>query len=216
MIFRFISITCCLSLIGCVQRAVVDPKSLYQATSEVELNQARVYSEVLPMRGEEAVNAPQLIYSSSTAEFQGPLKWRFVAEGEQGQHLSMEIKQVQIETSKSKRRVVINSNSLGGVRAFQLDKSKGEQKPKGGDAEEATTTGKPNPHRWVASYEIPSVLQLFPAADGKIVVAAKIKVSTVESSETEWVNFAIQPTKNTAQALRFRRTMIEFDGVPIH
>ena len=166
------------------------------------------------MNGEEAVNTAHLIYSSSVAELLGPLKWRFVAKGVQGQHQSMEIKQVQVETMKSKRRLVINSSSLGGVIAFKSDQSRASRDVVNEENDLEFIQGiEENP--WVASYEIPDVLQLYPAVDGKIVVAAKIEITTNESTETEWVNFAILPANKTAKTLCFRRTMIEFDGVPI-
>ena len=211
----YLAIPAAVVLASCAQQSEVQQGPIYQASPSVALNEAEVFSEVLPMHGEQAVNLPQLIYQASTSNFQGPLRWRFVAVGTEGIHQSMQVQEVQIETSKSKRKVKLRAGSLGGPQAFQL-----EEMPKSKNEPQKQADGETEPEepqaRWMASYEIPTVLQLFPAADGRIVVAAKVVIATHDYTETEWVNFAILPQKNTTKVLRFRRTMIEVDGVPLH
>ncbi|WP_156817074.1 hypothetical protein [Rubritalea marina] len=224
MISRFLILVMLAGLASCAQQVDQSPQSpgqAYQRSPEVELNGAKVYSEVLALRGEAATHMAQLVYRSSQAEFQGPMRWRFVAEGQQGEQVTMQVKQVQIETEESGRKVVIHADGLGGVRPFAMEKIRKPSTRKRAGRLKSQRVKKleepvelPDP-RWMASFEIPSVLQLFPAADGRITVAAKIQVSSADYSETEWVNFALLPEKNTTKPLKFRRTMIEYDGVPI-
>ncbi len=70
--------------------------------------------------------------------------------------------------------------------------------------------------RWWASFTILDTLQLFPKADGRVVVAVKIVVTTTSGSHSEWVNFALFPNRDKAKSFHFRQTMGEHGGVPIH
>ena len=105
----------------------------------------------------------------------------------------------------------IGAGGLGGAQAFALEKLHGTKKKAKADSDEEEDLP-----RWMASYEIPQVLQLFPKADGRIVVAAKVEVTSTEGKETEWVNFAVLAPTTKTKNLSFRRTMVEVDGVPIH
>ena len=69
--------------------------------------------------------------------------------------------------------------------------------------------------RWMASYTLPDTFQLYPKAEGKVVVAAKIVVTTEKGAQSEWVNFALLPNTNRSKSFTFRQTMVEYDGVPI-
>lgn len=201
-------------LVSCAaHKSVVPDKSVVRNSPAVWLNGAEVRSEVKAMKGEGALDKPKVAYRAGTSQLDGPFFWSFTAEGTEGEHLSMIVEGVQISTGKTRRNVQIPQSMVGQEVAFsleQLEKPKRSffKKPEKEDEE----AKKP---KWLASYALPSSLQLYPKVDGKIVVAAKIRITTAERSDSEWVNFALLPSRNKNGTFSFRRTMIEYGGVPI-
>ena len=192
--------------------------SVWRKSPGAWVNGAEVFSNVQALKGIGMLEKDKLIYMASTKSFDGPLRWNFVAEGAQGEHLMMRVDGVQISTSRTRRSVKIPNTMLGGENPFVLEKL---PKPKRGlkkksedelKKEAAMLAREP---RWMASYTLPDTLQIFPKADGKVVVAARITVSTQKGSQSEWVNFALLPDTNSSKSFTFRQTMVEYDGVPI-
>ncbi|MEO1857047.1 MAG: hypothetical protein ABGY95_06740 [Rubritalea sp.] len=191
---------------------------LWRKSPGVWVNGAEVFSNVEAMNGAGMIEKDKFIYMAATQNFDGPLRWQILADGTQGEHLTMRVEGVQVSTSRTKRSVKIPSSMLGGENHFvleQLPKPKRSLKKKakaklGSDAAHSAKHS-----RWMASYTIPDSLHLYPKADGKVVVAAKIVVTTANGSQSEWVNFALLPNSNKSKSFTFRQTLVEYDGVPI-
>lgn len=201
-----------LSLVSCATKEPV-AQTVVRKSPTAWVNGAEVYSNVEALKGVGAIEKKKLVYAASTSEFDGPMRWQFVADGTQGEHLSMRIASVQISTARTNRSVNVPTSMLGGENLFiqeAVDKPKFsfKKKPKEEDAEVT-------PPRWLATYTLPEVMQLFPKADGKVTVAAKIVIKTHKGTSSEWVNFALLPNSNKSKSFHFRQTMIEYGGVPI-
>ena len=182
------------------------------------VNGAEVFSNVEALKGVGMIEKEKLIYRASTQNFDGPLRWQFMAEGTQGEHLTMRVDRMQISTSRTKRSVKIPHSMLGGESAFVLEKlpkPKRSFKKKSKEELERDAAMLAKKPRWLASYTLPDTFQLYPKADGKVVVAAKIVVTTEKGAQSEWVNFALLPNTNRSKSFTFRQTMVEYDGVPI-
>ena len=192
--------------------------SVWRKSPAAWVNGAEVFSQVEALKGVGMVEKDKLIYRASTQNFDGPLRWQIMAEGSQAEHLTMRVDGMQISTSKTKRSVKIPRAMLGGENAFALEilaKPKRSFKKKSKQQLESDAALLAKEPRWLASFTLPDTLQLFPKADGKVVVAVKIVVTTDKSSQSEWVNFAILPNSNRSKSFTFRQTMVEYDGVPI-
>ena len=182
------------------------------------VNGAEVYSNVQALKGVGMIEKEKLIYMASTQNFDGPLRWQFIAEGTQGEHLTMRVDGMQISTSSTRRSVKIPNSMLGGENAFfleELPKPKRSLMKKSKEEQERDAEILAEKPRWMASFTLPSSLQLYPKADGKVVVAAKIVVTTQNGAQSEWLNFALLPNSNRSKSFTFRHTMVEYDGVPI-
>jgi len=182
------------------------------------VNGAEVYSNVEALNGVGLIERDRLVYMASTQNFDGPLRWQIMAEGTKGEHLTMRVDGVQISTSSTKRSVKIPHSMLGGENAFVLEvlpKPKRSLMKKSKEELERDAAMLAKEPRWMASYTLPDTLQLYPKADGKVVVAAKIVVTTQNGAQSEWVNFALLPNSNRSKSFTFRQTMVEYNGVPI-
>ena len=182
------------------------------------VNGAEVFSNVEALKGVGMIERDKLVYMASTPNFDGPLRWQIMAEGTQGEHLTMRVDGVQISTSRTRRSVKIPSSMLGSENAFMLEelpKPKRRIRKKSKEEVERDAALLAKEPRWMASYTLPSILQLYPKADGKVVVAARIVVTTQNGSRAEWVNFSLLPNANSSKSFTFRQTMVEYDGVPI-
>lgn len=177
----------------------------------VWLNGAELRSDVQPMNGEGALGKANLLFSANTSTLEGPFFWQFVAEGEPEEHVSMTIEGVVIETQRTRRKVSIPGGLLGGAQPFAYEQ---QLKPKFSFRKKEQETEK-EPAKWLAVYKLPSSLQLFPKVDGKITLAAKIKIESAKGVQSEWVNFALIPNSQKTKSFHFRQTMIEYGGVPI-
>lgn len=184
------------------------PDSPWRVSPSAWVNGAEVYSEVESLYGVGALEKGVLVYQASAAELDGPLRWRFSAEGDASKHVSMTIESVQITTRLTRRKVSIPAEMLEKVE-FAYEKLKKPLLSLGKKRD-----GQPQP-RWMASVAIPDVLQLFPKADGRVTVAAKIRIDSETGSVTEWVNFALLPNPDKTKSFVFRQTMVEYGGVPI-
>ena len=182
--------------------------SSWRVSPSAWVNGAEVYSEVEPLYGEGALKKGVLVYQSSAAELDGPLRWRFSAEGDASKHLSMAVESVQITTQLTRRKVHVPQVMLGEME-FAYEKFKKPLLSLGKKRDD-----QPQP-RWMASVAIPDVLQLFPKADGRVTVAAKIRIVSDSGSVSEWVNFALLPNPDKTKSFVFRQTMVEYGGVPI-
>ncbi len=182
------------------------------------VNGAEVFSNVEALKGVGMIEKNKLIYMASTHNFDGPLRWQFIAEGTQGEHLTMRVEGVQMSTSKTKRSVKVPNSMLGGENRFVLEKlakpRRSLKKKSKAELERDAAMLAKEP-RWIASYTLPDTFQLYPKADGKVVVAAKIVVTTQNGVQSEWVNFALLPNSNRSKSFTFRQTMVEYNGVPI-
>ncbi|MFT5883459.1 MAG: hypothetical protein ACI9FG_001974 [Crocinitomicaceae bacterium] len=182
------------------------------------VNGAEVYSNVEALNGVGMIEKNKLIYIASTQNFDGPLRWQIMTEGTQGEHLTMKIDGVQISTSSTKRSVKIPNAMLGGENGFAqevLPKPKRSLKKKSKEELERDAAMLVKKPRWIASYTLPDTLQLYPKADGMVVVAAKIVVTTQNGAQSEWINFALLPNSDRSKSFTFRQTMVEYNGVPI-
>lgn len=215
---KWIGIALCVLLVSCASNNVkkevelkpLAPASPWKKSPVAWVNGAEVYSEVEPLYGEGAIEKAKLIYRAGTANFDGPFNWRFVAEGDPAVHKSMSVDAVQITTKKTGRRVDVPKSMLGKqVFAFEEIKQKRRFSFKKQEPEEEV------PPRWMAMIQIPGALQLYPKADGRVVVAARITVETDKGAVSEWVNFALLPNSNKLKSFNFRQTMVEYGGVPI-
>ncbi|MGJ8674161.1 hypothetical protein [Rubritalea sp.] len=189
----------------------VAPVSAWRKSPPAWVNGAEVYSEVEPLYGVGAVSKEKLIYRSGTANFDGPMNWKFVAEGDPAVHKNLRIDAVQVTTEKTRRKVNVPQLMLGGGRAFAYEEIK-KKRRFSLKKEEVEDEVQP---RWMAEVQIPTTLQLYPKVDGKVVVAAKISVETDTGFVSEWVNFALLPNSNKSKSFTFRQTMVEYGGVPI-
>lgn len=204
-----------LTLASCATKEPVEA-TIVRKSPAVWVNGAEVYSNVEALKGVGAVEKKKLVYSASSAEFDGPMRWQFVAIGSEGEQLSMQIASVQVSTARTNRSVNVPVAMLGGKNQFQLEaveKPKFTFKKKSKEEKEAEV--EVTPPRWLATYTLPELMQLFPKADGKVTLAAKIVIETHTGTSSEWVNFALLPNRNKAKSFTFRQTMIEHGGVPI-
>ncbi|MFC4994052.1 hypothetical protein [Rubritalea tangerina] len=208
-------------LLSCANQEPVEVKAgTWRKSPTTWLNGAEVYSNVESLKGVGAIEKDKLIYRASTYNFDGPLRWQIVAEGTEGEHVSMRLAGVQITTGASKRSVRLPLSMLGGETAFELEelpkkKRKFSLKKKTKEELEKEAAEAEIQPRWMASYTIPDTLQLFPKADGKVVLAANIVITSSKGTQSEWVNFALLPNANKSKSFTFRQTMIEYGGVPI-
>jgi hypothetical protein len=192
--------------------------SVWRKSPGAWVNGAEVYSNVEALKGAGMIEKEKLIYMASTMNFDGPLRWQFMAEGTQGEHITMRIDGMQISTSRTKRSVKVPTSMLGGENVFLLEvlpKPKRSFKKKSKEELKRDAAMLAKKPRWMASYTLPDTFQLYPKADGKVVVAAKIVVTTEKGAQSEWVNFALLPNTNRSKSFTFRQTMVEYDGVPI-
>lgn len=200
--------------VSCASQKVkpsAEPIADLRSSPSVWINGAELRSDVQPLKGVGALGQANLIFSAKTNKLDGPFYWEFVAVGTPGEQVSMTVEEVQISTQRTRRQVVLPREMLGAVNAFEFEVV---AKPR------FTFRKKPQPEeqqkpRWLASYKLPSLLQVFPKADGRVTVAAKIRIDSSEGSVSEWVNFALLPAELKSQSFSFRETMIEYDGVPI-
>lgn len=203
--------------VSCAGSKPPESPVVWRKSPAVWLNGAQVYSNVEPLKGVGALGKSKLVYSARTADLDGPLHWQFVAEGDAAEHLSMTIESLQISTKRTRRTVNFPAEMLGGRQAFALEKIEEPKislrdRLKMKKVEEEKEVKEP---RWMATYTLPSSLQLFPKADGKVTLAAKISIETTKGTASEWVNFALLPNPKKSQSFGFRQTMIEYGGVPI-
>jgi uncharacterized lipoprotein YmbA len=215
---KWLVIIACALMVSCASKQEekkeeakpVVPVSTWKKSPVAWVNGAEVYSEVEPQYGAGALEKEKLIYRAGTANFDGPMKWRFVAEGDPAIHKNLSIDAVQITTQKTRRKVDVPKSMLGQQAfAYEVIKKKRRFSFRKEEPKEEV------PPRWVAMIEIPSTLQLYPKADGKVVVAARMTVETDKGSISEWVNFALLPNSNKTKSFTFRQTMVEYGGVPI-
>ena len=201
------------SLLGscAFQKSKPTTVGIVRKSPAVWLNGAEVRSDVEAMNGEGALEKANLLFNANTSKLDGPFFWQFVAEGDAEEHLSMTVEAVVIETQRTRRRVTLPSGMLGGAQPFAYEV---QPKPKFSfrKKEEEKEVKKP---KWLATYKVPSSLQLFPKVDGKVTLAAKITIESTKGTQSEWVNFALLPNSQKSKSFNFRRTMIEYGGVPI-
>ena len=164
------------------------------------------------LKGLGAKGAAQLVYRAGTGNLDGPLHWQFVAEGEPSEHLSLLVEEVQIQTVKTKRNVKVVTHAKRQPFGYEEIKKSKRLSISLKKKEEPKEVKKP---KWLATYTVPGDLQLFPKADGRVTLVAKISIETTKGTTTEWVNFALLPNANKAKSFHFRQTMIEYGGVPI-
>ncbi|MFD2277022.1 hypothetical protein ACFSQZ_11120 [Rubritalea spongiae] len=216
---KWIGILLCALLVNCASNTegekeevkAVEPESSWKKSPVAWVNGAEVYSEVEPLYGKGAIEKSKLVYRAGTANFDGPFNWKFVAEGDPSVHRNLRVDAVQITTEKTSRKVNVPQLMLGGKRPFAYEEIK---KKRGFSFKKEKIEDEMQP-RWMAEVEIPTTLQVYPKADGKVVVAAKISVETEKGMVSEWVNFALLPNANTSGSFTFRQTMVEYDGIPI-
>lgn len=162
----------------------------------VELNGAKVRSEVELLRGKHAVQLDTIVFRAQTAELDGPFHWKICVEGTAGLHQSMQLHAMQITTQRTLRTASYPVSMLGGVNPFiPVSEKKGEP-------------------RSVASYTLPGELQLFPKADGKIMVSADLSVISTKGSQREWITFTLLPNPNKSGSFIFAPTTVDYHGVP--
>ena len=215
-------------LASCAQQPEVVSKGNWRKSPSAWVSGAEVYSNVETLSGVGALAKEKLVYRAGTHALDGPLRWQFVAESKSDQLVSMRVAAVQISTQKSARSVSLPAELLGGENPFVLEQLTKEKKSKfsfkkmikmGEEESEKDAVDSevdaPTP-RWLASFTVPDILQLFPKADGRVTVAAKIVVTNAGGEQvSEWVNFALLPAATKSQSFEFRQTMVEYGGVPI-
>ena len=108
-------------LFVCCARNEPVTNSVWRKSPGAWVNGAEVYSNVEALNGVGMIEKDKLIYMASTQNFDGPLRWQIMAEGAQGEHLTMRVEGVQISTSSTKRSVKIPHSMLGGENAFVLE-----------------------------------------------------------------------------------------------
>ena len=95
--------------------------SVWRKSPGAWVNGAEVYSNVEALKGAGMIEKEKLIYMASTMNFDGPLRWQFMAEGTQGEHITMRVDGMQISTSRTKRSVKVPTSMLGGENVFLLE-----------------------------------------------------------------------------------------------
>lgn len=166
-----------LSLSSCAQLFVKE--KTYKATGGLQLNGAKVASNVKPMGGKSGVSVSAMVYNAGFGETDGPFLWRVEAVGQEGVHESLTVHKILVKTEKTGRSEPYPAKMLGVASPFELMKGKDNEK-----------AGKV-----FAKYQMPGKLEVFPEVDGKITMEADISIKTVNGKrERTKATFAMVPS----------------------
>ncbi|GAA5496219.1 hypothetical protein Rhal01_02401 [Rubritalea halochordaticola] len=195
---KFLGLLSCvfaLVLSSCSQNAGIENDGL-RRTDVVDFVGTSIRSAVEPQKGKGSVAIDRMIYYAGTADLDGPFKWQIEAIGEQGKQVSMQVHEVQIKATRTKRLESYPKEMLGGPIAFEPVKDKKSNK----------TT---------AVFRLPGLLQVYPKADGLVSVIALIEIKGEEKSDKEWIKFSMLPHEDKNQEFKFLPTVIEYGGAPV-
>lgn len=145
----------------------------------VKINGATVRMQVSPegaANGSMAFSA--MIVSSAVATLEGPFRWRLDAVGTPGVHQSIVVHRLHTTTEKTKRSGWYPVDHLNKRADFRVSKE--------------------HPSVARARYEIPGLLQVNSATDGKLTILADLSVSTKDRHERKLVRFHLDPQQKTA------------------
>lgn len=145
----------------------------------VKINGATVRMQVSPegtANGSMAFSA--MIVSSAVATLEGPFRWRLEAVGTPDVHQSIVVHRLHTTTEKTKRSGWYPVNHLNKRADFRVSKEQ------------------PGVAR--ARYEIPGLLQVNPATDGKLTILADVSIFTKDRRERKLVRFRLDPQQKSA------------------
>jgi hypothetical protein len=160
--------------------SLIAKKNTYASEGpSVKINGATVRMQVNPQgsaNGSMAFSA--MIVSSAVATLEGPFRWRLEAVGTPGVHQSVVIHRLHTTTEKSKRSGWYPAEKLNRRADFK--------------------TSKDQPSIARARYEIPGLLKVDSATDGKLAILADVSVFTKDRRERKLVRFHLDPQQKRA------------------
>lgn len=165
--------------------SLVAKKNTYAAEGPgVKINGATVRMQVSPQgtaNGSMAFSA--MVVSTAVATMEGPFRWRVEAVGTPGVHRSVIVHRLHTTTEKSKRSGWYPVDHLNQRADFRVSKDQ------------------PSVAR--ARYEIPGLLKVTSATDGKLTILADITVTSTQRRERKLVRFHLDPLQKRADEFIF-------------
>ena len=150
----------------------------------VKINGAEVRMQVNPQGTENGTIAfSAMVVSAAVATMEGPFRWRIEATGRSGFHQSLVVHRIHTSTEKSNRHEwypVANLNKRSDFR------DRLEQ---------------PGVSR--ARYEIPGLLKVTSANDGKLTILADISIHAKNGNQRRMVKFTLDPAQKRADEFIF-------------
>jgi len=166
---RILILLKCLLLTSCGH--IYTKSDTYDASASVVVNGAKVSSGVKPNGGTSGFGLSAMVYMAGSAKLEGPFKWRIEAEGKSGEHVSMVVHRLKVETSKTKRNEWYDKKKLGYKTDFVSYKKE---------------AGKS-----FAVFQVPGILKVFPEKDGDISIIVDITITTNKRSQRKLVKFSL-------------------------
>lgn len=150
----------------------------------VKINGAEVRMQVNPQGTENGTIAfSAMVVSAAVATMEGPFRWRIEATGRTGVHQSLVVHRIHTSTEKSKRSEWYPVANLNKRENFRDSKEQ------------------PGVSR--ARYEIPGLLKVTSANDGKLTILADISIDAKNGSQRRMVKFTLDPASKRADEFIF-------------
>jgi hypothetical protein len=188
VIFRATIITIVFGMSNCV--SLIAKKNTYLGNGpSVKINGADVRIQVSPQgtaNGSVALSA--MVVSTAIATMEGPFLWRVEAEGKTNEHRSLVIHRIKTMTEKTKKSEWYPAGKLGKRADFRKIMGFSEQSK--------------------ARYEIPGLLQVMSANDGKLTILVDMTVYGFKKSERKLVKFQLDPGQKKQNEVIFLPTEI--------
>jgi len=118
----------------------------YTPSNAIDINGAKVTSNVKPMGGSSGFQISAMIYTAGSGTLDGPFIWRIEAEGQEGIHESLTVHRLKVTTEKTKRSEWYPSKHLNKPAEFSALRKE--------------------PGKTFAQYQIPGKLEVYPEKDG--------------------------------------------------
>jgi len=141
----------------------------YTPSNAIDINGAKVTSNVKPMGGSSGFQISAMIYTAGSGTLDGPFIWRIEAEGQEGIHESLTVHRLKVTTEKTKRSEWYPSKHLNKPAEFSALRKE--------------------PGKTFAQYQIPGQLEVYPEKDGDFTVIADVAIKAKGKSVRKTVRF---------------------------
>lgn len=173
-----ITLTTMLSSSSCVH--VFTKSNTYDTSVSTVVNGATISTSIKPKEVKPGPTLSAMVYMAASAKQKGPFAWRIEAEGVKGQHATMVVHRLKVETEKTNRKNWFDSNKLGKTTKFiRYEKE---------------------PNKCFAIFKVPGELRVSSETDGNITVYADITITTNQKSVRKGVKFNLAAELNKREA----------------